>query len=100
VVPLGAEWVAEACFGRSARAMGIEYMEYKIKAEESSLIDKYSKDEMIIKDPVAFRGVNFSDHDAMRIYLKQQNVRLDIIRFREYLKEVYRKAKKFMDNEG
>ncbi|XP_062155843.1 xylan glycosyltransferase MUCI21-like [Alnus glutinosa] len=100
VVPLGAEWVAEACFGRSARAMGIEYMEYKIKAEESSLIDKYSKDEMIIKDPVAFRGVNFSNHDAMRIYLKQQNVRLDIIRFREYLKEVYMKAKKFMDNEG
>jgi len=41
VVLLGAKWVAEVCFERSARAMGLEYMEYKIKAEESSLIDKY-----------------------------------------------------------
>ncbi|XP_062150088.1 xylan glycosyltransferase MUCI21-like isoform X2 [Alnus glutinosa] len=99
VVPLGAEWVAKVCFERSARAMGLEYMEYRIKAEESSLIDKYSEDDMIVKDPVAFRGKNWS-HKAMTIYLKEQNVKLDMVRFREYLKEAYTKAKKLMDREG
>jgi protein O-GlcNAc transferase len=34
------------------------------------------------------------------LYLKEQNVKLDMERFREYLKEAYMKAKKFMDNEG
>ncbi|XP_062162054.1 xylan glycosyltransferase MUCI21-like [Alnus glutinosa] len=100
VVPLGAEWVAEVCFERSPRAMGLEYMEYRIKAEESSLIDKYSKDEMIIKDPVAFRGSYISNLETMKIYLVDQNVKLNIVRFREYLKEAYMKAKKFMDKEG
>jgi protein O-GlcNAc transferase len=100
VVPLGAEWLAEVCFERSARAMGLEYMEYKIKAEESSLIDKYNKDEMIIKDPVAFRGSYISNLETRKIYLMDQNVKLDIVRFREYLKEAYMKAKKFMDKEG
>lgn len=99
VVPLGAEWVSRVCFEISARAMGIEYMEYRIKAEESSLTEKYSKDEPIIKDPVAFRGKNWSPK-IMSIYLKEQNVRLDLVRLREYLKEVYVKAKVFMDKEG
>ncbi|KAF5449560.1 hypothetical protein F2P56_029992 [Juglans regia] len=99
VVPLGAEWVSRVCFEISARAMGLEYMEYRIKAEESSLMEKYGKDEPIIKDPVAFRGRNWSP-EIMSIYLKEQNVRLDLVRFREYLKEVYVKAKVFMDKEG
>jgi protein O-GlcNAc transferase len=68
--------------------------------EESSLIDKYSKDEMIIKDPVALRGSYISNLETMKIYLVDQNVKLDIVRFREYLKEAYMKAKKFMDKEG
>jgi protein O-GlcNAc transferase len=100
VVPLGTEWVSEICFEMSAKAMGLEYMEYKIMAEESSLIETYSKDEMIIRDPVAYRGEKFSNHPAMRIYLRKQNVKLDLVRFREYLKLVYVRAKKFMDKEG
>ena len=46
------------------------------------------------------RGEKFSNHPAMRIYLRKQNVKLDLIRFREYLKLVYVRAKKFMDKEG
>jgi protein O-GlcNAc transferase len=55
---------------------------------------------MVIKDPVAFRGSNISNLETMKIYLVDQNVKLDIVRFREYLKEAYKKAKKFMDKEG
>ena len=32
--------------------------------------------------------------------LKEQNVTLDLDRLREYLKEMYKKAKKFMNKEG
>lgn len=99
VVPLGLEGVAEMCFGKSARAMGLDYMEYKINAEESSLVEKYDKNDLIIKDPVAFRGKNWSDA-IMTIYLKEQNVKFDLVRFKEYLQQVYMKAKQFMDKKG
>lgn len=99
VVPLGTEWVAEACFGNAARAKGLEYVEYKVRTEESSLIEKYSKEDMMIKDPVGFlKGKSWSS-SVMNIYLKEQSVRLDLIRFRKYLKEAYNKAKEFMDKE-
>ncbi|KAM3706840.1 hypothetical protein ACJW31_03G181500 [Castanea mollissima] len=99
VVPLGAEWVSQVCFEKSVKDMGLVYMEYRIKAEESSLIEKYDKDDMMIKDPVAYRGKSWSPK-VMSIYLKEQNVKLDLVRFREYLKEMYKEAKKFMDKEG
>ncbi|KAJ9187429.1 hypothetical protein P3X46_002885 [Hevea brasiliensis] len=99
VVPLGNEWVAEYCFGNSGRAMGLEYMEYRIEVEESSLVDKYDKNSLMLKDPIAFQGKKWSN-DIMSIYLKEQNVRLDLARFREYLKNAYKKAKKFVDKEG
>ena len=79
--------------------MGLVYMEYRIKAEESSLIEKYDKDEMMIKDPVAYKRENWSP-EVMSIYLKEQNVKLDLVRFRENLKEMYKTAKKFMEKDG
>ncbi|KAL5826312.1 hypothetical protein ACOSQ4_018109 [Xanthoceras sorbifolium] len=99
VVPLGLDWVADVCFAKSARAMGLDYMEYKINEEESSLVEKYDKNELVIKDPVAYRGNNWSSA-VMDIYLKEQNVKLDLVRFRVYLHQVYNKARKFMDMEG
>ncbi|KAJ8774691.1 hypothetical protein K2173_017137 [Erythroxylum novogranatense] len=99
VVPIGAEWVAEACFGNSAKAMGLEYMEYRMGEEESSLVDKYSKDSLVLKDPVGLQGNNWSSA-IMDIYLKEQNVRLDLVRFRKYLKKAYLKAKMFMNRKG
>ncbi|KAB5538480.1 hypothetical protein DKX38_016013 [Salix brachista] len=99
VVPIGAGWLAEVCFANSARAMGLEYLEYRIVVEESSLTDKYGKNSLLIEDPATFRGEKWS-RAVMDIYLKEQNVKLDLIRFREYLKEAYKKAKKFMEKEG
>lgn len=99
VVPLGIEWAGEACFGRSARAMGLEYFEYRINVEESSLVEKYDKNDLLLKDPEAYKGGKWSD-DAMSIYLKNQNVKLDLTRIRGYLEEVYKKAKRFMEKNG
>ncbi|KAK8526056.1 hypothetical protein V6N13_017122 [Hibiscus sabdariffa] len=99
VMPLGTNWVGKMCFGEPARAMGIHYIEYRINVEESSLVEKYGKNETVIKDPGRFQGGNWS-FDVMSIYLKEQNVILDLVRFREYLNETYRKVKVFMDKMG
>ncbi|KAF4369827.1 hypothetical protein F8388_019707 [Cannabis sativa] len=99
VVPLGVGWLAEVCFGNPARDLGFKYMEYRISSQESSLVEKYRKEEMIIKDPVAYRGQNWS-HDIMEVYLKEQNIRLDLLRFRKYLKKAYKKSRRIMEKEG
>ncbi|KAK6251889.1 hypothetical protein QUC31_013609 [Theobroma cacao] len=99
VMPLGTNWAGKMCHGEPARAMGIEYMEYKIDVKESSLVEKYDKDDMVIKDPAGLQGKKWS-FDVMKIYLKEQNVKLDLVRLRECLKEAYRKAKVFMEKEG
>ena len=46
---------------------GQEYMEYRIEPGESSLLEKYSKDDLVIRDPVAFRGTDWS---LMNVYLE------------------------------
>ncbi|GAV61112.1 DUF563 domain-containing protein [Cephalotus follicularis] len=99
VVPLGTQWVAEVCFANPAKDLGLVYMEYKIGAEESSLVGKYDKNDVVIKDPVAFQG-NYWSTAVMSIYLREQNVKLNLDRFREYLKKAYKEAKKLMENEG
>ncbi|VVA34163.1 PREDICTED: EGF domain-specific O-linked [Prunus dulcis] len=75
------------------------YIDYRINVEESSLVDKYGKDDIVVKDPVSKMGSNWSV-EIMKIYLKEQNVKLDLDRFNWFLKAAYDKAKKFMDKEG
>ncbi|KAK9276126.1 hypothetical protein L1049_005657 [Liquidambar formosana] len=99
VVPIGNEWVADVCFGKPARDLGLEYIEYKIGVEESSLAEKYGKDDVLLKDPVGLQRKGWSK-EIMDKYLKEQNVKLDLVRFRGYLKKAYEKAKEFMDKEG
>ncbi|KAK8362784.1 hypothetical protein V6Z11_A03G125600 [Gossypium hirsutum] len=99
VMSLGIDWVGKMCFGEPARAIGIQYIEYKIKVEQRSLVEKYDKNDMVIKDPASFQGRNWSS-DVMNIYLKEQNVKLDLVRFRDYLMETYSKAKTFMEKMG
>ncbi|PSR88420.1 Protein O-linked-mannose beta-1,4-N-acetylglucosaminyltransferase [Actinidia chinensis var. chinensis] len=101
VVPLATEWLAERCFGILAREMDLDYMDYKIGVGESSLVDKYGKDHMALKDPEGFLEKNRGwTSMTVETYLKKQNVRLDLDRFRGYLKKAFVKAKAFMDREG
>ncbi|KAB2090280.1 hypothetical protein ES319_A03G114000v1 [Gossypium barbadense] len=92
VMSLGIDWVGKMCFGEPARAIGIQYIEYKIKVEQRSLVEKYDKNDMVIKDPASFQGRNWSS-DVMNIYLKEQNVKLDLVRFRDYLMETLAKQR-------
>ncbi|XVF03257.1 hypothetical protein REPUB_Repub04eG0245600 [Reevesia pubescens] len=98
VVPIGVDWAADAFYGRVAKGLNLEYIEYKIGVEESSLVEKYGKDNMLLKDPYAFQKKGWPT-EIMDIYLKEQNVKLDLVRFRKSLEAAYRMAKKFMHRE-
>ncbi|KAE8676136.1 MATE efflux family protein 6-like [Hibiscus syriacus] len=84
IVPLGSiDGLARKDFAEPAMDMKLRYLEYKIKAKESSLMSKYKADHLIIKDPLS---VHKKGWDAVRsTYLDKQNVKLDVRRFRATL---------------
>lgn len=99
VVPLGNEWLAEKYFRNMAiNGMKLEYMEYKVRAEESSLAEKYGNDHVIVRKAREIASRNWTALDT--VYLKGQDVRLDVERLRDFLKVGYVKAKRFMDDNG
>lgn len=97
-MPLGTDWASEVCFGRPARALGLDYMEYKVDVDESDLTEKYGRGNKLIKDPTGSIGNRWDE--VMDIYLKQQNVTLDLGRFQVTLEKAYVRAKKFMEDVG
>ncbi|KAM0987132.1 hypothetical protein TB2_011130 [Malus domestica] len=99
VVPIGINWAAFADIGRGARSLNLEYSEYKIGVNESSLVDKSGKENFLLKDPSALLKKGWPS-EFMKIYLKEQNVKLDLERFKSCLKEAYTKAKRFVDKNG
>ncbi|CAH8266608.1 unnamed protein product [Arabidopsis lyrata] len=99
VVPLGLGWASKTCYESPAKAMKLEYIEYRVNVEESSLVEKYNRDDLVLKDPIAYRGMDWNV-TKMKVYLKEQDVRLDVNRFRKHMNEAYEKAKLFMDLNG
>ncbi|XP_065857372.1 xylan glycosyltransferase MUCI21-like [Euphorbia lathyris] len=87
VIPLGTEWAAETYYGEPARKLGLKYIGYEIKAKESSLYEKYDRDDPILKDPqsISSKGWEYTKS----IYLDSQNVKLDLRRFRKRLIRAY-----------
>ncbi|KAF5727165.1 hypothetical protein HS088_TW22G00853 [Tripterygium wilfordii] len=97
VVPISTDWLSQTYFEDPAREIGLEYINYKITANESSLSKIYGPDDLVVKDPEAYTRGDFS---KMKIYLKTQNVEIDLVRFQRYLEEAYGKAKILFDKEG
>ncbi|XP_042475156.1 alpha-1,3-arabinosyltransferase XAT3-like isoform X2 [Macadamia integrifolia] len=83
VLPWGTfEWLASNCFGKPALDMDLRYMEYKVKEEESSLIQQYPLDHPIFKDSHPNQKVDWGLFKT--VYLKQ-NVKIDVGRFKATL---------------
>lgn len=83
---LGTGWASNTYYGDTARAMGVHYLRYKIEAEESSLTKLYGRNSSVVADPESV----YRDHGliaARTVFLDQQNVRLDLPRFRGTLVE-------------
>ncbi|KAE9458283.1 hypothetical protein C3L33_09820, partial [Rhododendron williamsianum] len=84
VVGLSLEWPSTHYYGNPATEMGLNYLEYKIEPEESSLISLYGRDDPIITDPPsisASRGMLV----GRAIYLGEQNFDINVTRFRNTL---------------
>ncbi|KAI8552874.1 hypothetical protein RHMOL_Rhmol06G0301900 [Rhododendron molle] len=83
VVGLGIEWISNTAFGIPAPGMGLNYIEYKIEPEESSLISLYGKDHPVIVDP---GSITSEGYEILRdVYLVKQNFNIDVARFRKTL---------------
>ena len=83
VVPLGLNWASAAYYGDPARKIGVQYLEYKIEAEESSLFDLYGRDHPIIADP---QSIHLKGYDVARaVYLDGQDMKINLVRLREIL---------------
>ncbi|KAJ1389818.1 Glycosyltransferase 61 [Sesbania bispinosa] len=97
VVPIGTNWASRTYYEKPTEILGLEYIEYKIEANESSLSQTYGANSLAIKDPETFHEDKWA---KKRIYLKKQNVKIDITRFRKCLAKAYEKAKIFMNSIG
>ncbi|KAJ0264363.1 hypothetical protein HA466_0027300 [Hirschfeldia incana] len=87
ILPIGGfEWLAETDFGRPAKGMNMRYLEYKIEAEESSLVRKYGRDHEIVRDPAGFGKRGWM---AFKSTYLVQNVTVDINRFKPVLAKAF-----------
>lgn len=84
VVPLGGlgdvSWMD---YGKPSVNMKLRYLQYDISENESTLIEEYPKDHIVIKDPSLIRKQGWLS--LREIYLIKQNVKLDVQRFRPVL---------------
>ncbi|KAK7244565.1 hypothetical protein RIF29_39389 [Crotalaria pallida] len=87
VVPLGTTWAAETYYGEPARKLGLKYIGYEIQPRESSLYERYDKNDPILTDPDSINKKGWEY--TKKIYLDSQNVVLDIRRFRKRLRRAY-----------
>ncbi|KAA8527000.1 hypothetical protein F0562_008771 [Nyssa sinensis] len=88
VVPLGLDWASTTYFGRPSHDMGVQYLEYKIEPEESSLSNLYGQDHPVIVDPATVFSKGYSA--AKAVYIDGQNLTINIERFKQTLVEVIR----------
>ncbi|XP_074571068.1 beta-1,2-xylosyltransferase XYXT1-like [Curcuma longa] len=77
------EGMAEHTYGPPARESGLLYLQYNISVEESTLLELYSREHPVISDPQSIHHQGW--FKMGKIYLKQQNVKLDVDRFRPTL---------------
>ncbi|XP_077218813.1 xylan glycosyltransferase MUCI21-like [Tasmannia lanceolata] len=97
IVPLGLSWPSEAYYGDPARKLGLEYMEYKIEAEESSLSMEYDQGNSVLVDPLTINRKGWSE--TKRIYLDKQNVRVNLKRFSKVLVKAHLHVLKLQSKE-
>ncbi|RLN24198.1 protein O-linked-mannose beta-1,4-N-acetylglucosaminyltransferase 2-like [Panicum miliaceum] len=88
VVPYGKmDVIATLEFGEPAKEMGLRYLDYSVRAEESTLLEMLGPEHPAIKDPDA---VHRSGWDKMtEFYLDKQSVRIDIARFAPTLVQAF-----------
>ncbi|XP_064980012.1 alpha-1,3-arabinosyltransferase XAT3 isoform X2 [Musa acuminata AAA Group] len=91
VVPWGnLDWIAGHYFRDPSDQMKLNYLEYSISEEETTLTELYPREHAVFKDPMSLHPQNADWDTFSRIFLKEQNVKLDVTRFRAYLERALR----------
>ncbi|WOL03836.1 hypothetical protein Cni_G12556 [Canna indica] len=75
--------MAAHTFRQPSTDAGLHYLEYNIAVEESTLLEIYPRDHPVFTDPQSLHRKGF--YEMGKVYLGQQNVRLDLNRFRPFL---------------
>ncbi|WOL09474.1 hypothetical protein Cni_G18227 [Canna indica] len=84
IVPWGGlEWIATLNFGNPAKEMGLNYIEHSIAIEESTLTEQFPRDHPVFTDPLSFHNRGF--HVMRSTFMDNQNVKLDVKKFRDVL---------------
>ncbi|CAM6124896.1 unnamed protein product [Calypogeia fissa] len=84
IIPLGTVWPSQHYFGHPANhKLGLTYMEYEIKPEESTLSDEYGVLHPIVQNPRLYLEKGWNT--TYWLYLRGQSVRLLPTGFREVL---------------
>ncbi|CAL9779459.1 unnamed protein product [Musa acuminata subsp. burmannicoides] len=84
VVPWGnMDWAAGHHFRDPSKQMKLKYLEYSINEEETTLSELYPRDHAVFKDPLSLHRQGWATY--ARIFLREQNVRLNVTRFRPFL---------------
>lgn len=84
IVPWGRlEKIAMMDFGEPAKDMDLNYLQYSISEQESSLIKLYPRNHPVFKNPSSFHNRGW---DLVKTtFMESQNVKLDLKRFRDVL---------------
>ncbi|MCD7446674.1 hypothetical protein HAX54_014445 [Datura stramonium] len=85
IVGLGMEWVSKVDFEIPAVDMNLKYLDYKISVNESSLIQQYPVEHHVLRDPPGNMISPKGWVSYRKIYLDQQDVKIDVNRFRNTL---------------
>ncbi|XP_008775949.2 alpha-1,3-arabinosyltransferase XAT3-like [Phoenix dactylifera] len=84
IVPWGRlETIARKDFGDPAKDMKLNYLQYSISAQESTLMKLYPRNHPVFKNPSSFHNRGW---DLVKTtFMEKQNVKLDLSRFRDVL---------------
>uniref|UniRef100_A0A0D9WG49 Glycosyltransferase 61 catalytic domain-containing protein n=1 Tax=Leersia perrieri TaxID=77586 RepID=A0A0D9WG49_9ORYZ len=84
IVPVGLDWAADAFYGKPAQQLGLEYAEYKVAPEESSLAAEYGVNSTVVRDPSVISSRGW--WEMKKVYMDRQNVTVNVKRFGELLR--------------
>ncbi|KAL7165870.1 hypothetical protein ACSBR2_036690 [Camellia fascicularis] len=98
IVPINTGWLADMCYGKLAVRLGLEYIVYEVGIHEGSLeADEFAlKGFMDPHDPASTLMWNLTNWYR---YM-EQDVKIDVVRFKRHLKRAYEKAEMFMNKQS
>ncbi|KAL8470260.1 hypothetical protein ACS0TY_032924 [Phlomoides rotata] len=86
ISPFGVDYLGWVCFERGMESNKLNKLSYTVTLNESSLLGKYPPNSTIYKNPRAILNNDFIEFSI--VYLQNQDLILDLNRFRETLLKV------------